>query len=127
MTWNAKASSNEKQIINKSYKGENAKVQLSTPCVKAWLSSPFCHSFSTQNQPDLLVAGDSLFCSLVMDSCATVQGITLPSVCVKLGHIKKDQVQFFFPKENLAILFLKVEKIQGRVQLFLVYCSKSSE
>lgn len=41
-------------------------------------------------------------CSLVIDWCATVQGITLPSVCVMLGHIKKNIkcIFFFFPLES---------------------------
>lgn len=55
----------EKQIVNPE-KARNAtkdKVQLSTPPVKASNSPPFCHPFTTQNQPNLLVAGDSLDCS----------------------------------------------------------------
>ena len=68
MTWNAKASGCEQQD-RKSCKGKNAtkdKVQLSTPPVKASHSPPFWHSFTAQNQPDLLAAGDPLGSSYIM-------------------------------------------------------------
>ncbi len=114
---NAEARGCEKQIVNPK-KARNAtkdKVQLSTPPVKASYSPPFCHPFTTQNQANLLVAGDFLDCSYVMDWCATAQGIKLPSVCVKLGHIKKKkscivQSCIFIPKKLVILSFFLLLK-----------------
>lgn len=94
----------EKQIVNPE-KARNAtkdKVQLSTPPVEAWYSPPFCHPFTAQNQPNLLAAGDFLECSEIMDWCAIVQGIALPSVRVKLEHIKKGH--FYSKGTSLSFL-----------------------
>lgn len=82
------------------------KMQQKTKCNSPHLPSgpPSCHPFSSRNQPDLLVAGDFLDHSEVMDWCATVECITLPSACVELWHCRKKRVRFYFKERCHFVL-----------------------
>lgn len=125
--WEADRKSRKGKKCNK-----RQSATLHTSCQGLTQPSPSVTPSPTQNQPDLLVAGDFLDCSEVMDWCATAQGIALPSVCWSSDTLKKKKkkkkIKCTFLPKKLVILSLRAGNAKRgcRIQLFLLYCSKST-